>query len=320
MTEPTPSPMSGNTVFCADVGGSFVRFARSREAGRVEVLESVSTPATSFDALAETFGALLHRHGAGPRDPFALSIAGLVDVDPGGPGALAANIPGVNGHDIGRELTDRLGRPVRAANDADCFALAEAVDGEGSGHRVVFALVLGTGVGGGLVVDGRLVQGAAGISGEWGHGPVLKTEAHLPGGETVRIARLRCGCGQDGCVDTVGGARGLERLHAALGNGVADSRAIVAGFERGEAGATRTLHAYADLVADPLSVVANLTGASLLPVGGGLGSAALLVDLLDRTVRARILRDPGRPLVVPARFGAQGGLAGAALLARSAPG
>lgn len=306
-------PDGGGAVFCADVGGSFVKFARSPEPGRLVRLEEVPTPAASFEALADVLDGLLRRHGAGSGDPLALSIAGLVDAD-GGP-ALAANIPGINGRRLERDLAERLARPVRAANDADCFALAEALEGAGRGHRVVFALILGTGVGGGLVADGRLVRGAGGVSGEWGHGPVLKTEVSVGSG-TLRIPRFPCGCGQVGCVDTVGSARGLERIDRFVNETVRDSRRIVHDWEAGEAGAARTVEAWLDLVADPLALAANLTGASLMPVGGGLGSATALVAALDRTVRERVLRAPPHPLVVPALFGGEGGLAGAAVLGR----
>ena len=126
----------------------------------------------------------------------------------------AANIPCIDGLPLAALLTDRLGRPVIIGNDADCFALAEAVLGAGKSHRIVFGAILGTGVGGGLVIDGRLVTGRGGYAGEWGHAPVAATRVGTP---PVELPRFACGCGLHGCVNTLGGARGMERLHAHLG-------------------------------------------------------------------------------------------------------
>ncbi len=187
-------------------------------------------------------------------------------------------------------------------NDADCFALAEATQGAGRGKAAVFGVILGSGVGGGLVLGGRLVTGAGGYAGEWGHGPVIRGD-HA----------FACGCGQAGCVDTVGGARGLERLHRAETGETLGSEAIVAAWKAGEAAAGATLALWRDLVAGPLALVVNVTGADVVPVGGGLSRAQGLVAYLDEAVRVRILRRTTAPLLVPAECGPDAGLLGAAM-------
>jgi N-acetylglucosamine kinase len=234
-------------------------------------------------------------------------------VDPRDGFATSANIPCITGRPIAKELSDLLRRPVVAANDADCLTLAEANEGAGRGHCVVFCAVMGTGIGGGLAVDGRLVRGAGGVTGEWGHGPILNTTIQLDG-RTMHIPRFSCGCGQAGCVDTVGGARGIERLHGFLHERSETSHDILQQWQDGEPESGTTVAAYLELVADPLALAVNITGASVVPVGGGLASATPLIAALDRAVRARILNRFDQPLVVPAVRQEDGGLVGAAVL------
>ncbi|WP_322048967.1 ROK family protein [Paraburkholderia sp. J67] len=310
------------TIYTADIGGSFMRLAACAADGSLTLLAKQPTPTDDWTQFADALGDLLAAHAhldtEHHRAPLALSIAGLIDPLDGA--ALSANIPCITGRRLASELAALLGRAVFAANDADCLALAEAVSGAGAGHRVVFAAVLGTGVGGGLVANGRLIRGAGGVTGEWGHGPIVNTQCVIDSeAEPLYVPRFSCGCGQTGCVDTIGGARGIERLHAHLHSGATqDSRAILAAWSQGDAAATRTLDAWRELVADPLAAVVNITGASVVTVGGGLASASALIERLDLAVRARVLHRREQPLVVPGRYRDEGGLIGAALLARQA--
>lgn len=308
-----PSGAGHASVFCIDIGGSFMKFAVSAGPGLLVALESIETPATDWSAFTRSISGLLARHAdqASATAPLALSIAGLVDPRSGR--AISANIPCITGRPIGSELSGLLGRPVVAANDADCLTLAEANEGAGRGHSVVFCAVMGTGIGGGLAIDGRLVRGAGGVTGEWGHGPILNTTVEV-GGTMLHIPRFSCGCGQSGCVDTIGGARGIERLHRFLCDRDETSRQILQDWQDGEKRAGTTVAAYLELLADPLALAVNITGASIVPVGGGLASVTALIAALDGAVRARILNRFERPLVVPAARQEDGGLAGAAVL------
>ncbi|GGA86403.1 N-acetylglucosamine kinase [Brucella endophytica] len=310
----TPSAPDAPPVFAADIGGSFIRFAYSARPGSLELLDRLPTPAGNWTAFVDALHGLLERHANGTDAPLAISIAGLVD--PADGKAFSANIPCITGHRLEQELGERLGRRVFAANDADCLALAEAGEGAGAGHRIVFCAVLGTGVGGGLVAEGRLIRGAGGLSGEWGHGPILNTTVELEGEGQITIPRFACGCGQQGCVDTIGGARGIERLHQFLNAEEKDSYGILTAWQDGDLPAHRTISAYLQLVADPLSAVVNITGASVVPIGGGLANATPLIAELDKAVRQRILRRVDEPLVVPGKFSSDGGLIGAAVLGR----
>ncbi|MBP1844914.1 N-acetylglucosamine kinase [Rhizobium petrolearium] len=300
-------------VFCVDIGGSFMKFAVSPVPGALVPLGKVATPAADWGRLSSLLASLVARnaHAGDPESPLALSIAGLIDPRDGV--ATSANIPCITGRRIGDELAEILGRPVLAANDADCLTLAEANEGVGRGHSVVFCAIMGTGIGGGLAIDGRLVRGAGGVTGEWGHGPILNTTVEL-NGETLHIPRFSCGCGQSGCVDTIGGARGIERLHHFLHSQEETSYRILEDWQIGGARAVKTVAVWLELIADPLALAVNVTGASIVPVGGGLASVMPLIDALDKAVRKRILNRFDHPLVTPALRQEDGGLVGAAVL------
>lgn len=281
-------------ILCFDIGASRIKAAVAGPDG-LTLLGEAPTPLTDLEAF---LGALAGFRRDGLRG-VAISIAGVVDPATGA--GRVANIPCLDGLALAPLVAARLALPVRVLNDADCFALAEARQGAGRGQSTVFGVILGSGVGGGLVIDGRLVSGAGGFAGEWGHGPVIRGEF-----------AFACGCGQVGCIDTIGGARGLERLWRALGGGAQGSVAIVALWRGGDALAARTVDLWEELVSGPLAMVVNVTGASVVPVGGGLARDAALLDRLDRAVRARVLRRSTGPLVVAARCTVEPGLIGAA--------
>lgn len=290
-------------ITCFDIGGTTIKAARARGPGDLVPLGRVPTPRDDFDAFVAAIGALA------PEGPLAISITGVVDPESGL--ATVANIPCVDGRFLGAELGAALGRQVLVANDADCFVLAEAYAGAGQEHRVVFGAILGTGVGGGIVVDGKLHRGAGGLGGEWGHGTIVATKVSVP---PFDVPHFACGCGLSGCLDTVGAARGIERLHRLLQGADLASTAIVAAWESGDGAAAQTVDLYVELVAQPLALVVNIVGPDIIAVGGGMGNAPALIARLDAAVRARILRRIDRPLVVPARLTVDAGLIGAASL------
>lgn len=299
--------MISGMITCFDIGGSAIKCAVATGDGQLGPLRRVPTPIHDFAAFSAAMAALIEA-GAASRG-VAISIAGVVDPDNGR--IKCANIPCIDGRALAADLSTALGLPVWIINDADSFALAEAHAGAGRGHANVFGLILGTGVGGGLVIGGRLVAGPGGFAGEWGHGPVA---AQFAGSPPTAIPRLPCGCGQSGCLDTVGGARGMERLHQALHGQTLDSRAIVDAWQAGDAGAERTISCFIDLLSGPLAMLVNTVGASILPVGGGLSNSAPLIARLDAAVRASILRKTEAPIIVPGQAGAEPGLIGAAWL------
>jgi len=296
-------------IYCFDIGGSAIKGAVAVSPTDIRPLPKVATPLDDFTAFAEAIAGVIATQSLPADAGVAISITGVVDPDT----ALikCANIPCIDGRNLAADLGAYLNRRVLVANDADCFALAEAVAGAGHGHRIVFGAILGTGVGGGLIIDGKLINGAGGFAGEWGHGPVAATMAGTP---PVAIPRFPCGCGQVGCVDTVGAARGMERLHKHLHAVDLPSTAIVAAWLAGDDQAERTVDCFVDLVASPLALVLNVVGASIVPVGGGLANAPELIARLDAAVRSRTLRHADKAIVVPGQCTLEPGLIGAGIL------
>lgn len=282
-------------ILSFDIGGSRIKAALAT-GDRLTPLGEVPTPTQDFAAfVAALAGFAQGRDLAG----VAISIAGIVVPETGR--IRVANIPCADGRVLADDLSAGLGLPVLILNDADCFALAEAKRGAGRGHGIVFGIILGTGVGGGLVIDGRVVQGAGGFAGEWGHGPILAAPYDFP-----------CGCGLRGCIDAACGARGMERLHRLLGHGEAASPEILASWAAGEAGAAETVERWLALIAPALAMVVNVVGAGVVPAGGGLANIRALLTALDSAVRRLTLRGGDAALVVPAECGPDAGLIGAA--------
>jgi len=286
-------------INCVDVGGSFLKFGVLEKGGTLRSLGQVATPLTDFQQFAQTLAAQVAR-GPAPDAPVALALPGVIDPETGH--VTCANVNCLHGRRAAQDLAAALGRRVVVVNDADAFSLAEAGAGAGRGHRIVFGVILGTGVGGGLVIEGKLIFGAGGLTGEWGHGPVIADPAFL------------CGCGQTGCVDTVGGARGMERLHLHFHGVTLTSHQIVDAWAAGDRQASATIDRLVDLISGPLALVVNVVGPSIVPVGGGLSNVPALIAKLDEAVRSRILRKIAAPLVVPAGCAQPPGLVGAGLL------
>jgi fructokinase len=223
-----------------------------------------------------------------------------------------ANSTWLNGRPLGRDLEERLGGPVRLMNDANCFALSEATDGAGAGAPVVFGVILGTGVGGGIAVDGRCLSGANLIAGEWGHNPLpWLTPEEQPGPP--------CYCGKHGCVETWLSGPGFERDHAEHTGRTLPGREIARAAASGNAGALATLARYHDRLARALASLINVLDPDVVVLGGGMSNIAGLGEatsaLLPRHVFATGAgSDPVATRVVRAAHGDTSGVRGAAWL------
>ncbi|WBU59305.1 ROK family protein [Paracoccus albus] len=296
-------------ILCFDIGGSAIKIAHAYSQQDVRPMGREATPGRDLDAFLD----VLRRAIADAPEPptrLSFSIAGAVDPDTGV--ANVANIPCMNGKRVVADLSAALGLPVVLANDADCFAMAEAVVGAGRGHDIVFGVILGTGIGGGIVVRGELINPDGGMAGEWGHGEVAQ---RVVGDPQVVLPAFACGCGNAGCLDSVCGARGMERLHSHLHPGAnLASHAIVDGWQRGRAEESRTIAIWLEILTGPMTMAQNMLGAGIIAVGGGLSNARPLVGALDRAVRDKVLRKFDRPLIVPAECRIEPGLVGAAIL------
>lgn len=295
-------------IACFDIGGSFIKYGVPGADGLVPELGRVSVPANDYDAFVDALKTAIAAMPA-PIDIVSIAIAGFVDPETGR--AIIANIPCLNGRVLQPDLDIRLGCRTIVTNDADCFALAESAYGVAQGRTNVFAIILGSGVGGGVVINGRLVNGAGGIAGEWGHSPIVD---RMAGGLLSEpLPEIACGCGRKGCLDSYGGARGLERIHRVLTGQAADSTQILGAWKAGNAAADRSVAVYVETVARPLNLIVNTVGIDSVPVGGGLASAPDLIARIDARVRALVLAPRNAPLVVPGMRADDGGLVGAAL-------
>nr|WP_321460541.1 ROK family protein [uncultured Cohaesibacter sp.] len=295
-------------IVCFDIGGSTIKGALVEDPQQINTVPRLPTPGNDFEAFVAALKSVINRSPKQVR-AVSISIAGLQDPKTGK--AIVANIPCLHGRPMQKDLEQALGLPVTIANDADCFAMAEAEYGAGAGHPVVFGVILGTGIGGGLVINGQLINARGGYAGEWGHGPVAATQAGSP---PLSIPRFPCGCGLAGCLDATCGARGLEKLHHHLHQREASSQAILAQWLNKDISASRTLDVYLDILSAPLAMIINTIGASIVPVGGGLSNVPELIFAIDKAVRRRMLIDPETALIVPAQNRVEPGLIGAAIL------
>ncbi|MGQ0732854.1 MAG: ROK family protein [Acidobacteriota bacterium] len=280
-------------------------------------------------ALDSSGRSLIRRREPTPRGDYDRTLAAIVDLvtsieqEAGETGHVGVGIPGtiseetglvknanstwLNGRALGEDLRRKLSRPVRVANDANCFALSEATDGAASSARVVFGVIVGTGTGGGLVVDGRVVSGANGIAGEWGHNP-------LPWPRPEEWPGPACYCGRTGCIETFLSGPGLARdFTADTGEDMAPPE-IVKRAEAHDARAAACLDRYADRFARALSSVLNIIDPDVVVLGGGLSNVERLYGDIREKWSAYVFSDTVRTRLVRARHGDSSGVRGAAWL------
>ncbi|MGY6661891.1 MAG: ROK family protein [Glycocaulis sp.] len=218
-----------------------------------------------------------------------------------------ANSSHLNGQPLQRDLADALGQDVRCANDANCFALSEATDGAGAGVHCVFGVIAGTGVGGGIVIGGRLHHGGGLIAGEWGH-------TSLPRPSTDEIPGPRCGCGRLGCVESWCSGPALARDHERVSGESLTADQIAARAAAGDPTARATLARHADRLARSLSTIVNIIDPDVIVLGGGLSNLPGLAADLETRLAPHVFSDEFRTRVVVNRHGDSSGVRGAAWL------
>lgn len=218
-----------------------------------------------------------------------------------------ANSTYLNGRRLAEDLQAALGRPVRLANDANCLALSEAVDGAAAGAASVFGVILGTGCGGGLVIDGRLVEGAHGVAAEIGH-------VSLPWPSIDEAPGPACWCGLNGCLETWVSGSGFQRDHAATTGRAWQAQAVIEAARQGDAGAAAALDRYVHRLGRALAMVVNLVDPEILVLGGGMSNVAELYGRLPPVVSRYVFSDHWDGRIVPARWGDSSGVRGAARL------
>ena len=288
-----------------DLGGTKIEGIALDDRDRELVRRRITTPVGDYEATVRAVAGLVRwleeatqsRGTVGIGHPGAISPAtGLVK---------NANSVVLNGRRLDEDLSTALGRQVRLANDADCFALSEATDGAAAGAGVVFGVILGTGVGGGLVAHGRLLSGPNGIAGEWGHNP-------LPWPRPDEMPGPACYCGLHGCVETYLSGPAMERDYS--GGRELSSREIVQRIETGDDRAIAVVDRYVDRLARALAVVINIVDPNVIVLGGGMSNIDVLYERVSRIWDSYVFSDRVDTRLVKALHGDSSGVRGAARL------
>jgi fructokinase len=292
-----------------DLGGSKIEVAAFDAANRELLRRRVATPQGDYRATLETVAGLVLGAEAelGSRGTLGVGIPGAES--PASGLIKNANSTCLIGQPLKRDLEALLGRPVRLANDANCFALSEAVDGAGAGAAVVFGVILGTGCGGGVVVHGRVLAGLNAVAGEWGHNP-------LPWPRDEERPGPVCYCGKRGCLETWLSGPGLSRDLEASGGPLLPAREIAARAEQGDPACHAALTRYEDRLARGLAGVINLLDPDVIVLGGGLSNIVRLYDEVPRLWGRHVFSDQVATRLLPPVHGDSGGVRGAAWLWR----
>ena len=290
-----------------DLGGSKIAAVAIDCEGRTQAQRRIATPVGDYPgtvaALAGLVAAIEGDIGRGAS--VGIGIPGTIVAATGL--VKNANSTWLIGRPLARDVEAALGRPVRFAKDANCFALSEASDGAAAGRAAVFGAILGTGVGGGIVIDGQLLVGANAIAGEWGHNP-------LPAPQPDEAPGPACYCGRRGCIETFLSGPGLAADHRRVtGQGLAAPQ-IAAAAAAGDPTCRATLDRYVDRLARALASVINLIDPDAIVLGGGLSALACLYDEVPRRWGRHILSERIVTRLLPPRHGDASGVRGAAWL------
>ncbi len=290
-----------------DLGGTKIEGIALGAGGAVLARRRVPTPTDDYDATVTAIARLvadieteLKRKGS-----VGVGIPGAESLDTGM--VKNANSVCLIGRPLAHDLAEALGRPLRLANDANCFALSEAIDGAAAGAGVVFGVILGTGVGGGLVIEGRVLSGANAIAGEWGHNPLpWPADDERPG--------PRCYCGKHGCVETFVSGPGLARDHRSATGDDLDPAEIAARATAGDRVAEATLVRYEDRLARSLATVINVVDPDAIVLGGGVSNLQRLYARVPVLWGRYAFSDRVDTLLLRASHGDSSGVRGAAWL------
>ncbi len=300
-----------------DLGGSKIEGLALGDGGRDRARLRAETPQGDYEAtvkaVADLVVALADKTNAAADVPVGVGIPGTVSPATGL--VKNANSTCLIGRPLDQDLEAATGRRVRLANDADCFTISEATDGAGKGVNVVFGVILGTGCGGGIAVDGKLVSGPNAIAGEWGHNPLPWPQA-LGGGPGCIDERPgpECYCGQRGCIETFVSGPGLERDYHSAGGKKLSAQEIVAAANAGDGEAGSALRRYEHRLARALASVINVLDPGVIVLGGGMSNAQRLYENVPKLWAEWVFSDTVATELKPALHGDSSGVRGAAWL------
>lgn len=293
--------------FGIDLGGTKIEIAAMDAAGNLVLRRRRDTPDDGYEAIVAAVRDLVLDAERELGKPGRVGVGMPGSTSPLSGRIRNANTLVLNGRAFSQDLEAALSRPVRVANDANCFALSEATDGAGAGAHVVFGVILGTGVGGGLVVGGRLIVGRNGVAGEWGHNalpwPTVE-ERHGP----------PCYCGKVGCIETFVSGPALAEDYAALADRDARGAEIIALADGGDVVALAAVERYEDRLARALSSVINIVDPDVIVLGGGVSNIERLYRQVPERIAQYVFSDVVTTPIVPPKHGDSSGVRGAAWL------
>ncbi|HJV28335.1 MAG TPA: ROK family protein [Aromatoleum sp.] len=290
-----------------DLGGTKIELVALDASGRECFRRRVATPQGDYAATVDTLVGLVHEAEAALDARATVGIGTPGSRSPASGHMRNANSTCLNGRPLIEDLSARLEREVRTANDANCLAVSEATDGAGAGADVVFAVILGTGVGGGIVVHGKLLQGANAIAGEWGHNPLA---AALDDDGSARD----CYCGRRGCIETWLSGPGMSADHQKHTGRMISAEAIAQGADAGDADCEATLQRYEGRLAGALAGIINILDPNVIVLGGGLSRLERLYRNVPRRWAPHVFSDSIVTRLVPSLHGDASGVRGAAWL------
>ncbi len=297
--------MSQDLRIGIDLGGSKIEGIVIDAVGRELARRRIPTPSGDYRGTIEAVTTLVREL----ERPFAATAR----VGIGTPGAVSpargviknANSTCLNGRPFHEDMAESLGRPVRIANDADCFTLSEATDGAAAGAAIVFGVILGTGVGGGIAVEGRLLRGPNAITGEWGHNPLPCPEGLPP---------PDCYCGRTGCIESWLSGPGLAADHERHTGQRLTPPELARRAAAGDEAAEQSLQRYERRLARALAGVINILDPHVIVLGGGLSRLQRLYRNLPPLLQGPVFSDRVDTRILPARHGDSSGVRGAAWL------
>ena len=296
-----------------DLGGTKIEAVVLSDSGDIVYRQRVPTPANDYRATVAAIVELVHLVEQSVEGLGAESLATVGIATPGSPSLVDGRMKNcnstcLNGQFLQRDIEQQLERAVRIANDANCFALSESVDGVAAGEAVVFGVILGTGVGGGLIVNGRPLVGRSGIGSEWGHNI-------LPGvGVEFANEQRPCYCGNRNCIETYLSGEGLVQSYILRGGKRASAREIAQSSVEGESLAREVMALYQQQLAYALSQIINVVDPDVVVLGGGLSNIESLYEEVPHYWAPWIFSDTVATRLLPARYGDSSGVRGAAWL------
>jgi fructokinase len=287
-----------------DLGGTKIEIVALDSTGGFSHRKRIPTP-PRYDDTVDGIAALVlgAEQALGGRGSVGVGIPGVISPSTGL--VKNANSIALNGHPFDKDLAAKLGRAVRVNNDANCFTLSEAADGAGVGYRVAFGVIVGTGCGGGIVVDGKLVEGPHMVAGEWGHIP-------LPWPTPEELPYRPCWCGQVGCMERYISGTALAMDYG--GPEARDAHVVVQRAAAGEARAQAVLAQHADRMGRGLAVIVNILDPDVIVLGGGLSNMDHLYDALPKVLSKHVFSDFVHTPIIKNKHGDSSGVRGACWL------